>query len=162
MHFKTTSTIGLAMLVLFAPFAVAETLAVGALLPELTLPDQHGTTQTSGDATVILLAPDRESGAIAHQVLMTESDGLDAKGIVYISDISGMPSLVTNMFALPKMRDYPYRVLLGYEETDTQILPRRAGKVSVLRLQNGIVEQIGFAESAEALADMIGIGIAMD
>ncbi len=162
MKFKTTSTLCLVVLVLFAPFAVAETLMVGALLPEMTLPDQHGTTHTSGDATVILLAPDRESGAIAHQVLVTASDGLESKGIVYISDISGMPSFVTSMFALPKMRGYPYRVLLGYEETDTQMLPRRVGKVSVLRLQNGVVKQIGFAESAEALADMVGIGIVMD
>ncbi len=53
------------------------------------------------------------------------------------------------------------RVLLGYEETDTQMLPRRVDKVSVLRLQNGVVEQIGFAESAEALADRVGIGIVM-
>lgn len=145
------------LLFLLSFAAVSDQLTVGVELPELTLPDQHENQHTVVDAKVVVFAPDKDAGELAHQVLsQTDTDKLETKSIVYISDISGMPSFVTSMFALPKMRDYPYRVLLGYEEADTAIFPRQEGQVTVLYVESGKLERISFAESAQALADLIG------
>jgi hypothetical protein len=161
MNKKPIIRIGLLLLVLSFS-AAAGLLTVGARLPALTLPDQHGNLRAIGDATVVLFAPDRDAGALANQVLShTDTDSMAAAGIIYISDISQMPSFVSRMFALPKMRDYPYAVLLGYEASQTAMLPRQAGKVTVLRVQKALIEQVSFADSEQPLAKMIGIDLAL-
>jgi len=146
------------MLFLMAFAAVADPLTVGAPMPELELPDQHEKMHVVADANTILFAPNKAAGEIVHQSLgQGDSQSLKAKGIVYISDISGMPSFVTRMFALPKMRDYPYPVLLGYDKAETAMFPRREGQVTVLGVVSGKIERIDFAESAAALNDLVEV-----
>lgn len=156
---KPTRYFGL-LLFLLSFAVVSDPLTVGAPLPELTLPDQHENQHTVVDAKVILFAPDKDAGELAHQVLSsTDTKGFESKGIIYISDISQMPSFVTSMFALPKMRDYPYVVLLGYEEAETAMFPRQEAQVTVLHVESGKIERSSFAGSAQALADLIGFAV---
>jgi len=148
------------MLLLLSFGAASDPLTIGAKWLELTLPDQHENKHTVVEPKVVVFAPDKDAGEIAHQVLgRSDAETLKSKGIVYISDISGMPSFVTSMFALPKMRDYSYVVLLGYEEADTALFPRHEAQVTVLHVESGKVERISFAASANALADLIGIAV---
>ena len=37
---------------------------------------------------------------------------LEKNSAVYVADISGMPSLISKFIALPKMKKYPFSVLL--------------------------------------------------
>jgi SAM-dependent methyltransferase len=49
--------------------AASDPLTIGAKLPEITLPDQHENRHTVMDAKVVLFAPDKDAGELAHQVL---------------------------------------------------------------------------------------------
>ncbi|MGD9189429.1 MAG: hypothetical protein PVI89_14500 [Desulfobacteraceae bacterium] len=153
--------ISLAVVLLFFSLAVsAAPLTTGESLPGLNLPDQHGDSHTLSDGNMVLFAPDKGAGELAHEVLNhTDKVEMAAKGIVFISDISGMPTLVARMFALPAMRKYPYLVLLGYEKEDTARFPRQEGRVTVLHIQAGKVSRVEYADSPEGLAGIIGIQI---
>jgi hypothetical protein len=148
----------LAVLFLFISSAVsAAPLTIGESLPELTLPDQHGDRHTLGNCKMVLFAPDKGAGEMAHKVLnQSDTAGMTARGIVFISDVSGMPAFVRRMFALPAMRDYPYAVLLGYEKEDTAIFPRQKGRVTVLHIKAGRISRIEYAASSQGLAGIIG------
>ena len=148
------------MLLFFSLAVSAASLTTGESLPGLNLPDQHGESHTLSNGNMVLFAPDKGAGELAHEVLNhTDKVEMAAKGIVFISDISGMPTLVARMFALPAMRQYPYLVLLGYEKEDTAMFPRQEGRVTVLHIKAGKVSHIEYANSPESLAGIIGIKI---
>jgi hypothetical protein len=157
----TKSVFSLAMVLLFFSLAVSDApLTTGESLPGLNLPDQHGDSHALSSGNTVLFAPDKGAGELAHEVLNhTDKIEMAAKGIVFISDISGMPRLVARMFALPAMREYPYLVLVGYEKEDTAMLPRQEGRVTVLHIKAGKVSHIEYANSPEVLAGIIGIKI---
>jgi hypothetical protein len=156
---KSTLILG-AVLLLFS-FAVSSApLTTGESVPDLSLPDQHGYSHTLSSPNTVLFAPDKAAGELAHEVLNhTDKEGMAAKGMVFISDISGMPALVRRMFALPAMREYPYLVLLGYEEEDCAMFPRQEGKVTLLHIKAGKVSGIRYTGSPQELAGIIGIKI---
>jgi len=59
--------------------------------------------------------------------------------LLYLADISGMPSFITSMFALPKMRDYAFHI--GLIKKDDQLAALKltsldSEKVSVVSLKN--------------------------
>jgi hypothetical protein len=148
------------VLSLFSLAVSAAPLATGEGLPELNLPDQHGEEHTLTNVSILLFASDKAAGDLAHEVLShTDKAEMAAKGVVFVSDISGMPTLVTRMFALPAMREYGYPVLLGYEKEDAAMFPRRDGEVTVLHIKAGKVSRMEYAKSPESLAGMIGIKI---
>jgi hypothetical protein len=159
----TSKTVfSLAVVLLFFSLSVsAALLTTGGILPVLTLPDQHGHSHAlSNNSNMVLFAPDKGAGELAHAVLgHTGKIKMAAKGIVFISDISGMPTFVARLFALPAMREYPYLVLLGYEKEDTAMFPRQKGRVTVLHIKAGKVSRIEYPDSPEALAGIIGIKI---
>lgn len=132
---------------------------VGDPPPEISLDDQHDRLLRIDSATkMILFAPDRTSGEIAYAALEPVGDeALDDAGIRYIADISGMPGFVTRMFALPKMRDYSFSVLLATEEADAAALPSREGHVTVLKISDGRVADVAYFADATALAAAIGL-----
>jgi hypothetical protein len=157
---KSVFSLAVVVLLFFPLVVSAAPLTSGDNLPGLNLPDQHGDSHTLSNGNMVLFAPDRGAGELAHEALNhTDKVEMAAKGIFFISDISGMPTLVTRMFALPAMRKYPYLVLLGYEKEDTAVLPRQGGRVTVLHIKAGKVSRIEYANSPEGLAGIIGIKI---
>ena len=143
------------LVVLASLGVLADVLIGGSSLPRMQLPDQHGTLQTLDDARTIVFAPDREASEIAHPVFEASSTDLDERGVAYVTDISAMPGFVTRMFALPKMRDYPYTVLLGKEPADTAMLPRQEGRLTVLRMADGQVSDVDYVDSSQGLAEVL-------
>ena len=159
-NIKTSKSVfSLGVMLLFFSLAVsAAPLTTGESLPGLNLPDQHGDSHTLSNGNMVLFAPDKGAGKLAHEVLNhTDKVEMAAKGIVFISDISGMPRLVARIFALPAMREYPYLVFLGYEKEDTAMFPRQEGRITVLHIKAGKVSHIEYANSPEYLAGIIGI-----
>jgi hypothetical protein len=142
------------------PDVTERTVAAGQPLPSLQLSDQHDRPHDIGaGARLLLFAPDRDSSEIAHEVLEPlGGEAMARAGIRYVADISAMPGVVTRMFALPRMRDYSYPVLLGRESADTAMLPARAGAVTVLDLDTGTVTGVRFADMADALRAMLDEG----
>ena len=145
--------LGVAAIGAAEPDASVQPLGVGQALPELGLTDQHERAGDIGGGTnLVLFAPDRESSELAHGVLeKIGGETLEEAGVRYVADISAMPGLVTRMFALPKMRDYSYSMLLGREAADTAVLPRQDGELTLIRLEAGSVTDLSYVGTEAAL-----------
>jgi len=132
-------------------------LSIGETLPAITLADQHGATVSlAADTRLILFAADKDAADLVNDYLTNQTETFLTENRAYfLSDISGMPSVVTRLFALPKMRERPYSILLGYSEESLAVLPRKAGMVSVIQLLDGSVQQISFAGDKEELQKLI-------
>jgi hypothetical protein len=74
---------------------------------------------------------------------------LEKAGAVYVADVSGMPGLIRRLFAIPRMRERGYPVLLDVEGVPTARFPVEAGKASWIRLEGLRIAEIRFLASAE-------------
>ena len=68
---------------------------------------------------------------------------------MYISDISTMPSFVTRMFAIPKMKKFWFKVSLIYDEEEAKDISRQKGKVTVIRLKDNRIQKIDFVKAKD-------------
>jgi len=152
MHLRTRSLlfslpIVLAAAGLVAPLHAGEsTLAVGDKVPALEAKDQHDNAFTlPDDVAYVLVAFDMGTGKAANGKLEKKGAAwLDEHKAVYISNIHGMPG-VGRMFALPKMRKYPHRIILADEEGLLDAYPQDKGMVTVLKLKPGrVIEAISY------------------
>ncbi|MGG2398451.1 FAD/FMN-containing dehydrogenase [Pseudomonas sp. SH1-B] len=107
----------------------------GERLVPWTLLDQHDAPYTLNDETrILLVARDMDGAKLVNSALEGQSKGyLQQRQAVFLADISRMPGVIATLFAVPKMRDYNYRILL---DRDARIAPRYpAGEGEVLWLQ---------------------------
>ncbi|MDH1680350.1 FAD/FMN-containing dehydrogenase [Pseudomonas chengduensis] len=122
----------------------------GERLAPWTLLDQHDVPYTLNDETrILLVARDMDGAKLVNAALEGKPKGyLDERHAVFLADISRMPRIIATLFALPKMRDYNYRILL---DRDARIAPRYQvgeGEVLWLQLEDGkLVEQRVFRDA---------------
>ncbi len=107
----------------------------GERLASWSLNDQFDRPYTLDDSLqVLLVARSMEGAKLLEQAMAGREPGsLEARGALFLADVSRMPKLIGSLFAIPAMRDYPYRVLLDRE---AQVVPQyRAPEKGVLWLQ---------------------------
>jgi len=133
--------------------AHAEPLHAGARLPELRLSDQHEVEATVGvDDEVVMFSRDMDAGSLVKEALAEHGGAtLAAAKAVYVTDITRMPALITRLFALPSMRKRDYRILLDRDGKATEDFPSEEGKVTVIKLDEGVISEIVFVDTAAAL-----------
>jgi hypothetical protein len=147
-------------LLLFPILAAASTqVEVGAPLPALTFKDQHDAPHALNAQTkAVIFSAERAVSSLVETVLEDQTTAsLDAAGILYVADISAMPGIITTVIALPKMRKRPYAMLLGRTPEDTAMLPREAGKITLIESDAGTVTAIRFLPDAAALRSALGL-----
>ncbi|BET67800.1 hypothetical protein ASA1KI_27180 [Opitutales bacterium ASA1] len=141
---------------LLGSLAVADAAEPGLLGPGDTLPtfagaDQHGKPLSVDDtAAYVLVAFDMSTGKAANRFLADRgADFLPTHQAVFVSDIHGMPG-VGRVFAMPKMRKYPHRILLADADGLLDPLPRTDGMITVFKLKPGrIIESVSFWSPAK-------------
>lgn len=138
--------------------AGAESLRVGAQMPELRLSDQHGVEATIGvDDKVVIFSRDMGAGNIVKAALAERGGAtMAAAKAVYVADITAMPSVITSLFALPSMRKRDYRIFLDRDGEVTADIPSEQGKVTVLALDGRVISRIDSVDSAPALRALLG------
>jgi hypothetical protein len=121
---------------LLAVVALARNGVAADSFADLTLEDQHGQAQTvAPDTRTIVFAGDMDASKIVHALLgERESDYLPRHRAVFIADIHRMPGFITRFIALPRMRRYPYRMLLIRDDETGQRFARQEGAVTVVTL----------------------------
>lgn len=129
---------------LFADFKVGDT------LPAITLPDQFDKEFTvEAKDTLLVMAFEKDISVVVNDYLKTQpASFLETHHAKYISDISTMPSFVTSMFALPKMKKYPFSVMLINDDFGTQF-NRMKGKITIYTLKNNKIQSIAFLTPEE-------------
>lgn len=108
--------------------------------------DQHeqAFTLAPGDTRFLLVSHDMETGKKANGVLTTVGpDNLTRQKVVYLANIHGMPA-IGRAFALPKMKKYSHRIIIGDDAELIARFPVEVGKVTVLALKDGKVTSIKF------------------
>lgn len=135
---------------LFSNAALA--LEPGERLAPWTLLDQHEAPYTlDNDLRVLLVARDMDGAKLVDAALQGKAKGyLEQRHAVFLADISRMPGVIASLFALPKMRDYSYRVLLDREARIVPRYPVPENGVLWLQLRDGALQaQREFSDAGE-------------
>tara|TARA_Y100001951_G_scaffold68849_1_gene55784 strand:- start:6193 stop:6663 length:471 start_codon:yes stop_codon:yes gene_type:complete len=131
--------------------SVALAMEPGERLAPWTLLDQFDAPYTLNDEThILLVARDMDGAKLVNAALEGQPKGyLEQRQAVFLADISRMPSVIATLFALPKMRDYNYRILLDRNARIAPRYPASEGEVLWLQLEDGqLVEQKVFKDAA--------------
>lgn len=141
---KATAT--LAITLLGSAWALAAPYQTGQQVQPFQAKDQHENAFTlkPADTRYLLVSHDMETGKKANTALTAlGKDYLPAKNAVYVANIHGMPG-IGRMFALPKMKKYSHRIILGDDAALIARFPQQNGKVTVLALSDGKVQSIQY------------------
>ena len=143
MKMKILMTTLLLMSTLFAE------IKVGEAFPKLTLVDQFDekTEVKQKGSTTLLLSFEKDVSSDIKKYIATKEKGFLVKNnIMYISDISSMPSLITSWVAIPKMKKFTFKISLIYDEKEASSISRKEKKVTVVTLKNNRIEKILFVK----------------
>ncbi|OUR72091.1 hypothetical protein A9Q76_04290 [Arcobacter sp. 31_11_sub10_T18] len=145
----------LLLILMFSILSFAETLNVGDTFPTITLDDQFEKTHTiSLESNKVLVAYDKSMSTILKEFLLAkEDDFLTKNKTVYIGDISGMPSLISRFFAIPKMKKYPFSILF-LDDKNRNAFSKKEDFISVYTLENGKVKTLTHVSSKEELENL--------
>ena len=137
----------------------AEEYKVGDSFVPIAVKDQHDRdAQVSATEGVrhVVVSFTMGSGKKANQFFEKKgATWLEENQAAFLANIYGMPS-VGRFFALPKMKKYPHRILLGDDENLLVRYPMQDGKVTVLDLDaGGKITGIRFLDPGNELDKLI-------
>ncbi len=138
------------LLVLCTTYLFSNGFALNSNINSFVLNDQFDKPHTvNADTKTILVSFEKSTGEHVNEFLSTkESNFLEKNNAVFIADISGMPSIITSLFALPKMKKYNYNVLLIYDEEDKRFL-RQEERITVYTLEEGVIKSISYIQKED-------------
>ena len=120
--------------------------------------DQYGTAFTlkPEETRYLLVSHDMDTGKKANAVLSAlGKEHLGKKKAVYVANIHGMPG-IGRMFAIPKMKKYSHRIILGDDEKLIARFPEQKGKVTVLIMNAGKIKSVAYWNpETEALDEVL-------
>jgi len=128
---------------------------------DFVLPDQFGKAHKLDPQTrTMVFAFTKATGHIIKEALADTNDAdLQKQGAVVVADISGMPTVIQNMFALPDLRKSAYTMLLIYDKQMAARLKegQATDKVILVRLKDQTVQKIEHAQNAKELLGKLGL-----
>ncbi|MCL1146944.1 hypothetical protein AB4298_04410 [Shewanella sp. 10N.261.52.F9] len=137
---------------LFTTSVLANTYQVGDQIAEIKLQDQHEVTyQVDSNTKRVLFSRSMDGGTLIQEALEAEPELTSDASLIYVADISGMPSLIARFVALPQFKKFPYRVALDSEGEQTLPLPAQKDQATLIELDNNKVTNILFFETTEDL-----------
>ena len=105
---------------------------------------------------LIIVAFEKDTGALVNEFLATkEPFYLMKNGSTFIADIHEMPTLVTNMFALPKLKKYKHLIYLHYDEKFHTVVPNKKDKVTLLFVEGDVIKNISYITTKQELQSAI-------
>lgn len=143
-------------LALFISLTYADELKISLELSELqkfAYENPDGDKLSIPDFTrTIVVSFEKDTGKLVNKYLDEKYPPyLGRVSAVFIADISEMPSIITKMFALPKMRDYKHTIYLHYDEEFAKYVPHKEDKITIIKLENQKVKSIFFITSPAEL-----------
>jgi hypothetical protein len=147
-------------------FAAASILSANSLLVGMSLDklksfdyeDQFEKKIEIPDNTrLIILSYEKGTGATVNELLNEQSPSyLSDHNALFIADISGMPSLITSWFALPKMQKYKHTIYLNYAEPFAAEFPPKEEQITLLRFDTqNLLSDITYVSTKEELQKAI-------
>ena len=101
---------------------------------------------------LVIVAFDKDTGALVNEYLGTKTKFyLQKHRSIFIADIHEMPSIITDMFALPKLQKYKHLIYLHYTDKFKNVVPRKADKITLLHVKDGKVQNISYISTKKEL-----------
>ncbi len=101
---------------------------------------------------LVVIAFEKDTGALVNDFLNTQDPFYMSKHrAIFIADINKMPTIITNMFALPKMQKYKHLIYLHYEDKFQDFVPHKEEAVTLAHIKDGKVESISYITTPEEL-----------
>jgi hypothetical protein len=125
---------------------VQQTYAKGSKIAAFQAKDQHEKEfKFEKGIRYLLVSFDMSTGKVANEALNAKgADFLPSKKAVFIANIYGMPK-VGRVFALPKMKKYAHRIILGDAKNLLDPFPSEKKMVTVISLDaNGTIKNISY------------------
>jgi len=138
------------LVAIFATALFSNSFNVDSNIGSFQLADQFEKKHTvNSDTETIIFSAEKDTSAGLNEFLSTKEKGfLEKNNAVFIADISGMPSIISYLFALPKMKKYNYNVLLIENEDDKRFL-QKENKLTVYALKNGVISSVQYIETKD-------------
>jgi len=137
---------------------VSDGLNIGSEI-SFTIPDQfdkpHSLTR---DTKILILAFAKDTGhTVKHFLSQKDKNYLPSKNALFIADISPMPTVIRNTFALPDLKKSAYSVLLIYDKNIASKLKNeaQADKIAVVSLDNSIVKNVVYITNEDELTEAL-------
>jgi hypothetical protein len=146
------------LLLIFLPsIAIADSYTIESQISTFSLKDQYGNQYEVDETTrLILFNKDMKGGKIIKNGLKeTYRNYLSNHNAVYVADISGMPGLIRKFVALPKMRKYPYSILLDMVASVTKDFPSQPDKATLIYVRNLRITDIQYIENPDLIRPAI-------
>lgn len=136
----------------------SDVLNVGSSV-SFTLPDQFDKVHTL-DAGVkkLILVFKKDAGHTVNEFLKKQEAGyLEAKNALFVADISPMPVIIRNAFALPDLRSGNYTMLLLYDENMVKHFKdeSKVDKIVVVTLDNKVVKSVEYVSTEAELEKLL-------
>lgn len=140
----------LIVLIIISIFSFANSLKVNDSIGRFSLPNQFDKkVDVNSEAKMIIVTFEKDTSSDVNAFLNSKNRNfLVEHKALYIADISQMPSIITRLFALPKMRKYAYEILLIYSE-DNNKFSKEDEKISIYKLNNGVIQSIEYINKTQ-------------
>ncbi len=101
---------------------------------------------------LVVVAFEKDTGKLVNNFLESQDVMyMPKKRAIFIADIHNMPSIITNMFALPKLQKYKHLIYLHYDDEFENFIPHKDEMVTLIRFKDKKVESISFISNEEEL-----------
>ena len=138
---------------------VTSGIIIGKPLADFTLKDQFDKEhKLTNNVKKVIFAFSKPTGHIMKVYMGTrKSDYLTSRDIIFIADISGMPTVIANMFAIPDLQESEYPVLLIKEKENAKIFrdEKQKNAIMIISLDNKIVKSVKFVTNKDDLKNEI-------
>ena len=105
---------------------------------------------------LVIVAFEKDTGALVNEYLSTKGPlYLPKNRSVFIADIHEMPTIITNMFALPKLQKYKHLIYLHYNDKFETVVPHKDKKVTLLHVKDGKIQNISYISTKKELQKAI-------
>ena len=104
------------------------------------------------ETKLIIVGFEKDTGATVNDFLNTKDKYyLQKNKAIFIADIHAMPSVITEMFALPKMKKYKHLIYLHYGKEFQKNTPNKDDKITILRVENRKISNISYISTPKEL-----------
>jgi len=132
---------------------------VGEKIQPFSLKTQHDKTMSISKKTkMIIFVFAKSSGHTVKQFLDKQSpDYLNKRDIVFVADVSPMPSLIRKYLAMPDLREKKYPIMLIYDENFAEKFKNdeKGDDIMIVDLDNLIVKKIRYVKTAKELQKIV-------
>lgn len=131
--------------------ANATLVSTGDHLASFSLKDQHEQlVELNKETRYLLFSRDMQGGDIIQSALESLANNTP-HNLLYVADISGMPSLIAKFIAIPQLKSLPFAIALDRDGEATKALPTETDKASLVRLDGMEVISVEYFETSEDL-----------